>query len=900
MDDQRFEIELRQLKAPACKASFRSRRFALHSLLIYAVFALLNPASIVAQTPPGSSRLELVRPAHSWEFLDAVGMRAGLFGWQDGKLEAWVYPLKFFRDFHLVFTANGRDYPAESLARSITARPESVTITYSGDNFTVNETWFVPYDVPGAVVQLEVETWTPLQIQARFLPDMQMMWPATLTASKDTWDTALCAFTFSEETGRYYGIVGSPETKPWNYSVDGNRAVGENSSEQTEAKQARPQQEVGLQLAFVEKGHVRRLVIIAGSVNGRAEAESTYHRLLTDVDSLRKNSASHYQEFLAHTTSIELPDSEIRQAYDWARLSMVQGMVNDPLLGTGLVAGYRTSGPSARPGFAWFFGRDSEWTSLAMDSIGDFADVRSALEFLARFQREDGKVEHEIAQSASLVPWFTGNSPAYGSADATPLYLIAIDQYVRASGDTAFLPAQWDNIQRAYNFLRSTWDVQHHPQNAGVGHGWVEGGPLSPVKTELYQSGLGVEALRCFADMARAVQEQDSPLEVEQEAEHERKELDQDFWSDPINAYAFALNPQNTRLETPSVLTTVPMWFGLLDPAHSQSTINTLAGPDHMTDWGMRILSSEDGRYEPSGYHFGSVWPLFTGWASVGEYRYHRPLPAYANLRANALLTLSGAPGRTTEVLSGSYFDWLLASSPHQIWSSAMVINPILRGMMGLEADAPAHTLTFAPHVPASWNSFKLHNIRVGDSSCDITYRRSKNEISMEVNGSDLNLHFAPAIALRARVVSVTVDGHPVKHQLNANSEDQHIEFAFRTRARATVGIQLRDDFDIEAPFSLPTPGQKSHGVRVISESWTRAHDQLKLQISGIEGTDYDFIVLGADQVVRVEGGTLIPTSDGGKILRVQFPGASSDEYTSKTVGIEFAPAMKSFNSRNR
>lgn len=90
----------------------------------------------------------------------------------------------------------------------------------------------------------------------------------------------------------------------------------------------------------------------------------------------------------------------------------------------------------------------------------------------------------------------------------------------------------------------------------------------------------------------------------------------------------------------------------------------------------------------------------------MGEYRYHRPLPAYASLRANALLTLSEVPGRTTEVLSGSNFNSLAGSSPHQIWSSAMVVSPILRGMMGLEADAPARALKFAPHVPAAWDIF--------------------------------------------------------------------------------------------------------------------------------------------------------------------------------------------------
>jgi glycogen debranching enzyme len=85
---------------------------------------------------------------------------------------------------------------------------------------------------------------------------------------------------------------------------------------------------------------------------------------------------------------------------------MIQGMVNNPYLGSGLIAGYRTSGDTARPGFAWFFGRDALWTSFALNAEDDFADKRTALDFLSHYQRTDGKVPDEISQSATLVPWF--------------------------------------------------------------------------------------------------------------------------------------------------------------------------------------------------------------------------------------------------------------------------------------------------------------------------------------------------------------------------------------------------------------------------------------------------------------------------------------------------------------
>src|SRR5262249_39683737 len=167
--------------------------------------------------------------------------------------------------------------------------------------------------------------------------------------------------------------------------------------------------------------------------------------------------------------------------------------------------------------------------------------------------------------------------------------------------------------------------------------------------------------------------------------------FNQTFWSTDKNRYAFALDQENKRVDELSVLTTVPMWFGLTDGDKSKATIEQLANSDHQTDWGMRIISNRSQVYNGSGYHYGSVWPLFTGWASVGEYRYHQPLPAYENLRANALLAHDGSLGHVTEVLSGDYYQPLSTSSPHQIWSAAMIINPLLRGMLGLETDVLNH-----------------------------------------------------------------------------------------------------------------------------------------------------------------------------------------------------------------
>ena len=88
--------------------------------------------AVLSLAQPASPAPELTRTIRTWEFLPVVGTRAGLFGNETGRFEAWVYPLKIFRDFHLTFHVGDRALPAESLARTLTVRPESASILYVG------------------------------------------------------------------------------------------------------------------------------------------------------------------------------------------------------------------------------------------------------------------------------------------------------------------------------------------------------------------------------------------------------------------------------------------------------------------------------------------------------------------------------------------------------------------------------------------------------------------------------------------------------------------------------------------------------------------------------------------------------------------------------------------------
>jgi len=858
------------------------RKFVASGAIAASVFAMAVSAQNVKRSREGGLLIE--RPARTWEFLCAVGKRAGIFGNESGRVEAWVYPLKVLRDFHIMIHNDGKVIPAEALVRTIEARPESTTLVYAGDTFSIRETFLAPVDEAGAVIRFEVETEQPLELEVTFHRDFALEWPAAVGGTWASWNAGLNAFLFGEESRRFAAVIGSPTAREAHLEYESNYSSTHEDS---------------FRLGATQKGRETKVLAIAGSIHGQAEAEATYKKLIGQYEALEKESAAYYAEYLKKTVSVELPDERLQAAYDWSRVSLVQGLVVNPTMGTGLVAGYRTAGESQRPGFAWFFGRDAFWSTLALNSEGDFPNAKIALAFVAQFQREDGKIPHEIAQGASFVNWFKDYPYGFASADATPLYIIAMHDYVQSSGDADFAKTNWDHLWRAYQFLNSTY-ADGVPKNFGIGHGWVEGGPLLPIKSEFYQSGLAVEAKRALSELAKLTGKDEDAKKLAAESEKERVALNTTYWSPEKNIFAFALDNQNKRVDETSVLATVPMWFGLVDEKNASAMITQLAGHEHMTDWGMRIISSKASIYSGAGYHFGSVWPLFTGWAAVGEYRYHREQPAYANLRANALLALDGSPGHVTEVLSGDYYQTLSTGSPHQIWSAAMVISPVLRGMLGLQADAAHHTLVFSPHLPASWTHLGASDIRVGESYFEVSYRRKENSLQLEVsrtNGKEeCTLEFRPAIGPRARVLKAELNGKAISYKVEVSENDQHVVVRVPVGSeKKSLSIGLANEFGIDLRSELPLPGKASYGLRIVSESWTPNKDRLDLEVSGAAGRAYELGVWYARQIEGVDGATLSASaSNDGAHLAFRFAENSSEAYPHMHVVIHFkAKAQK-------
>jgi len=892
-------------------------------LLLYLILTVAGATT--AQAQDGTDRsllrkfdlkesgLALERRTQPGTFFDVVGHKSVALGYENRPLEAWVYPLKILEDFQCQFTIEGYPLPfrGPDIAALINSRPEATVFTYSHAAFTVRQIIFAPVDEPGIVMLFDVQTVLPMTVTFSFRPRLKLAWPAGLQTGDLSWDDKLHAYFITEESKRFVGMIGSPSAR--DVSV---------MPYQEEPRDVPVQFSVEASADALKSHFIP--IVITGGVEGKDKAKAAYQRLLASIPALYEKNVDYYQRLLSETTSVITPDERLNKAFQWAKVGTDKGIATNPFLGTGLIAGFRTSGDSERPGFAWFFGRDALWTSLAINSYGDFATTRTALEFLKKFQRADGKIPHEISQSATLIPWFTGYDYPWNSADATVLYVIAHGDYFQNSGDADFLRRNWDSIVKAYRFSAATDTDRNrlieNSKKTRFGHGWVEGGGLYPPHEEIYMQGLWIEASRNLAEMAIIMRDDKLAATALTNADQTHGAMEQIYWLEKKGFYAFATKrppdeppkadpgPNRARrqarmeelarsniIDEDTVLPAVPLWWRTMRDDRAQSQLDHLGSGFMATDWGARIISNQSRLYDPLSYHNGSVWPLFTGWASMGAYAYGRPHVGYQALMANALLTYTSSLGYVTELLSGDFNQPFGRSSHHQVWSEAMVVTPVVRGLLGIEVSDGGKKLRFAPQLPADWDHVEARKVAVGKSKYDLTLQRSAGRLTINITHSGpklasepemLGLTLEPSFPLNARVRAVEVQGRNIEFKISRMGD----------RLRALVNVEMREQSvsvtfvydegsDVYVKQEIPVPGAESQGLRVLRS--TAQDNGLRLLLEGRGRRTYSLFARSPHRLAETAGVKIGRSEGPDQELMVEFKG-SPDEYSRLDLTIPF------------
>jgi glycogen debranching enzyme len=802
---------------------------------------------------------QTVQPQHPFT---VTGLTGAILGLQNGNIELWALPTKVFSNLHLSAELDGYTVPIDlnAAAATIDVQPDHTTITYSHAAITVRQNMFIPAgdsnQAQGAIIFFEIESIRPAVITISFEPAMIQEWPApSFGRPSANWLPIGSggAFALSTDNPAIFGMVGMP-----------NATSGPIAPYQ-ERPQALPLQ---FKLHFDPTRDQHRFFPLVTEISRSDEKNSSSSiaamqaRLVATANALPeiyRQTRAYYDHFFDNRLTVHTPDPHFDAAMRWAEVAIDQTKVR-----TGneisLVAGWYPSFDSTRPGFGWYFGRDTLWTLYAVNSYGDRTLAKEALEFLAKRQRADGKMMHEYSLTADNLRgelnWATLGYE-YAAADATPLFIMAVADYVRTTGDLDFLHAHWDQVKEAYEFDRAhdTDGVYDNSQ----GTGWVEAWPPKMPHQEIYLASLDLASSQAIVEMAKLMQDQTLTAKSAAQSKYIAEVVASYRQSD--GTYAFSRNSDGSFDQTSTVFPAVALWSNKESLPAPGVMLSLWASHHFATDWGVRSVNDTASVFDPISYHQGSVWPLFTGWGSLAQYRGDRPLAGYAALMRNVDLTWAQDPGFVTEVLSGKFFQPLGRSSSHQLWSSAMVLSPAIRGLFGIDVDAVHRTLYLQPHLPAAWDFAELHNVRVGDDLYEVTLKRDRNDLLATIRSAQ-----------------------PTVLCLNNQNAICHA----RVTTERTISLSLPPVEVSLAEQSLPEVGSSTTQPRVIEESYQA--DQLSLTLEGLAGTTVD-LLLRKNRVrpsgknatdIKVEGGERI-----GDKLRVTFQQGSG--FVSQQVHISWA-----------
>ncbi|MGC4764395.1 glycogen debranching N-terminal domain-containing protein [Micromonospora sp. DT46] len=435
--------------------------------------------------------------------------------------------------------------------------------------------------------------------------------------------------------------------------------------------------------------------------------------LRASVRALRPDAATlptSVREWLAEAPKLDTDSSALQQVYHRSLVDLAALRFAPLSLGGAAV-------PAA--GLPWFmtlFGRDSLLTclqtlpftpSLTPPTLRILASLQGARTDNV-LEEDPGRILHELRYGESAAFEEQPHSPYYGTVDASPLFVVLLDEYERWSGDAALVMELEQEARAAlawidqYADLTSTGYLWYERRNRVTGlenqcwkdswdsisyaDGRLPGFPRATCEAQGYAYDAKIRAARLartfWNDPAYA-----DRLESEAAALYER--FNRDFWLDDRGYYALALDRDGTPVDSLSSNIGHLLWSGIVPPERAGRVAEHLMGPALYSGWGVRTLAEGQGRYNPLGYHRGTVWPFDNSFIAWGLRRYGFADEA-GRIAEGVIDAATYFQGRLPEAFGG--FDrhttrypvrYPTAGSP-QAWSSGASLL-LIRIMLGIE-----------------------------------------------------------------------------------------------------------------------------------------------------------------------------------------------------------------------
>jgi len=524
----------------------------------------------------------------------------------------------------------------------------------------------------------------------------------------------------------------------------------------------------------LQPGSVHGLFLGCGSSSAfPSDVYESLGRLLgPNSDALAQKGDLYFRLISAHST-LRSGDPDLDRSFAGAKMNMEALKFSHPLLGLGVLSGL--------PWSTFFQGRDTCLMTLAMDTCGEFDGVKEILETLeARRARLPGfsmgfrYYSGEIPDKLDM-----GGSTVFKGADVTPLFILAVDNYLRWSGDRDFL-------QHIKHLVRdAAWTFKDHDEDRDglADHGnfstWME--EVDRGKSAVEVQAIWVQALEAASRILERSGEASRARTLKMESNRFRELIMKRFWNQDANWFYDTINSEglpDTRITANPLVLLVS---GLVSRKKAQTMLRRLENREFTTGWGVRCYSRSNDDYNGLERYRGNVWSLVTGWAAISEFNYGRPEEGYRYLETLGKLMEIQMYGAVPEALQGDRP--VPSGSPLQGTASSMIIRGIFEGLLGLAPDALADKIVLEPTIPRRLERLKLEGIRLGDTLIDL-----------EVTASH-KVRIKSKKALRA-VVAL-----PVEHEDQASKIEVRGATMSGVRARkglrglrAVVSVDLRRD----------------------------------------------------------------------------------------------------------
>ena len=437
-------------------------------------------------------------------------------------------------------------------------------------------------------------------------------------------------------------------------------------------------------------------------------------------------------------------------------------------------------------GLPWFmalFGRDSLIASIQA-LVAQPAVALGTLENLARWQSdvddperdaEPGKIPHELRVGEWAHFGVIPHRPYYGTADATPLYLLLLAEHFRWAGDEAALKPFQTAAKRCLEWIDRYGDrdgdgFQEYAPRTPRGYrnqAWRdaydgvldENGafpelPIGTCEMQAYVYG----AKTRIAPLFEAWGDAGLASRLRREAAELRRRFIDKFWVDPPGQLAFLLDGSKRPVQTDVSNPGHCLWMGILDEERGRAAGRRLMEPDMFTGWGLRVLSNEHPSYDPHSYQRGSVWPHDSVIAAAGLRRYGMEREAWTILDGVLTAAMCFEDIQMPELFAGLPRSDFTVPVPYrkanvpQAWAAGSVMH-MVRVLLGLEPDVPSGRIYLDPALPAWCSRLHLHNLRLGPHSARLTVERKpdgRHAIDAEADGLEIVHGVPPWLELAA------------------------------------------------------------------------------------------------------------------------------------------------------